>query len=101
MLIKLDTLNKLFDGHMNRTPIWCTGTCCDCGSPFAIEMEKVAGGYGLQGGALHEMGNWQFVVRCETCFQTSSKPDDVGKSAKTPVDGALMDVSFFSMLSDP
>jgi len=100
VLIKLDTLNKLFNGHTNGTPTWCTGTCCGCGSSLAIKMEKVAGGYGLQGGALHEIGDRQFVVRCETCHQTSSKPNDVGKSAETPVDGALMDVTFFSMLSD-
>jgi hypothetical protein len=101
VLIKLRTLNKLFDGQMSGIPISCTGTCCDCGRSVAIRIDKVAGGYGLQGGVLHEIGNWQFMVRCEACHQTSSKPDRVSKSAKTLGDVSVSDVRFFSKLSTP
>jgi hypothetical protein len=101
VLIKLRTLNKLFDDHMNGIPVFCTGTCCDCGRAFAIQIDRVAGGYGFQGGALHEVGNWQFMVRCETCHQISLKPDRVSKSAKTSADVSVSDVRFFSKLSTP
>jgi hypothetical protein len=100
-LIKLATLNRLFDGHMGGIPISCSGTCCDCGRALEIKIDKVAGGYGLQGGALHEIGNWQFMVRCEACYRTSSTPDDVGDSADTPVEVFLTNVSFFWRLSNP
>jgi len=100
MVIKLGTLNKLFDGHMNGIPITSAGTCRDCGKPVAIEIDRVAGGYGLKGGVVYEIGKWQFVVRCETCHQASSKPDNVGKSSKAPVESSLMDVSFFSKLNN-
>ena len=53
-MIKLDTLDKLFDGHINGIPITSAGTCCDCGRPVAIEIDRLAGGCGLKGGALHE-----------------------------------------------
>jgi hypothetical protein len=101
VLIRLDTLNKLFDGQKSGIPILCAGTCCHCGKSVAIQIDKVAGGYGFRGGALHEIGNWQFVVRCETCQQRSSKPEDLGKSAQTPVDASVTDVSFFSKVNNP
>jgi hypothetical protein len=98
VLIKLRTLNKLFDGQMSGTSIFCSGTCCDCGRAVVIQIDKVAGGYGFKGGAPHEIGKWQFVIRCESCHRTTSKPDDVGTSGQTPVDASVADVSFFSKL---
>jgi hypothetical protein len=82
VFIKLVTLNRFFDGHRSGIPISYIGTCCDCGGAVEIQIDRVAGGYGLQGGALHEIGNRRFVVRCETCHQVSSKPDNVGKLAR-------------------
>ena len=58
MLIKLGTLNRLFDGNISGIPISCTGACCDCGRAIEIQIDKVAGGYGLQGGVVHEIENW-------------------------------------------
>ena len=101
MLIKLRTLNKLFDGQMSGIPILCSGTCCGCGKAVVIQIDKVAGGYGFKGRTLYEIGNWQFVVRCDSCHRTISKPDDVGKSGKIPAAAAVTDVGFFSRLSAP
>jgi hypothetical protein len=94
-------MNKLFDGQTTGIPIFCNGTCCGCGRAVAIEIDKVAGGYGFKGGAVHEIGNWQFMVKGDCCQGTSSTPDDVGKSGEIPAAASGTDVGFFSKLSTP
>jgi hypothetical protein len=84
---------------MSGIPVLCSGTCCGCVKAVVIQIDKVAGGYGFRGGAVHEIGNWQFMVRCDSCHRTSLEPDDVGKSGEIPAATAVTDVGFFSKLS--
>ena len=86
---------------MSGLPLSFTGTFCDCGSPAAIQIDKVAGGYALQGGTLHEIGNCQVMVRCERRHQPSLKPDRRSKSTNNRADVSLRDISFFSKLNAP
>jgi hypothetical protein len=69
MLLRLDTLNKLFAGHSSTKPIRSRGICRDCGGEVEIAICRTTGGYGLQGGVLYEPEPKKFIAKCTECYQ--------------------------------
>jgi|GEM_PF-957161 len=69
MLLRLDTLNKLFAGHSSTSPIRSRGICRDCGGEVEIKICRTAGGFGLQGGVLYEPEPKKFIAKCKECYQ--------------------------------
>jgi hypothetical protein len=69
MLLRLDTLNKLFASHSSSKPIRSRGICRDCGGEVEIEICRTTGGFGFQGGVLYEPEPKKFIAKCRECYQ--------------------------------
>jgi hypothetical protein len=69
MLLRLDTLNKLFASHSSTKPIRSRGICRDCGGEVEIRICRTTGGFGLQGGVLYEPEPKKFIAKCRDCYQ--------------------------------
>ena len=72
-IIKVESLNKLFE--RNNNPHTCTyrGKCQTCNSSMNIEISKTSGGYGLLGGVLYESDHEKYVALCNDCYKKFGK----------------------------
>ena len=76
MLAKVETLNKMFEGTYNGTPVIRNGKCHDCGCELTIVIKRTTGGFRLQGGALYEPQMGRFSFKCEACFHINENLND-------------------------
>ena len=89
MLLRLDTLNKLFASHTSTKPIRSRSLCRDCGGEVEIEICRTTGGYGLQGGVLYEPEPKKFIAKCTKCYKkgpellVNQKPKNRNNSSAT------------------
>ena len=68
-LITVKDLKKLFEDIPEKTNITFRGKCSDCGCEVIIEITPVAGGYGLQGGALFNRTDGGYIAKCPDCYK--------------------------------
>ena len=69
MIVKVESLKKLFEHNDNARHIYYEGTCYNCGCDVKIEIAKTTAGYGLLGGVLYEKDPSVFWVRCDSCYK--------------------------------
>jgi len=66
-------LRKMFEQNPEKSSIIIQDRCSDCGCEVIIEITSVAGGFGLQGGALNKNVNGGFSAQCPACFKVKPK----------------------------
>jgi hypothetical protein len=71
-LISVKSLKKLFEDIPEKTNITFRGKCSDCGCEVIIEITPVAGGYGLQGGALFNLTLGGYIAKCPDCYKKTA-----------------------------
>lgn len=73
LLIKLDSLNRMFDQKQNPETITYKDRCYSCGCSVEIEISKTSGGFGLLGGVLYEIGSEEYDAICVGCYERYCK----------------------------
>ena len=68
MIIKVESLNRIFERNYNPNSYWYEGKCHHCECDTKVEITKTTGGYGLQGGVLHESNTLNLPIICSECF---------------------------------
>ncbi len=69
MLIKLNTLNHMFENSPDKSRLSYKSCCHSCGRDLTIDIRHLSSGYGLSGGAIYETGFNRLVAKCEECYQ--------------------------------
>ena len=69
MIVKVDSLNKMFKHNNNERQVHFESTCYNCGCDVKIEIAKTSAGYGFLGGVLYEANPQSFLVRCVHCYK--------------------------------
>jgi hypothetical protein len=78
MLIKLNTLNQMFQSSSDKSHLTVNGCCQSCGKRFSIEIHHLSsGGYGLLGGVLYEQDVNRLIARCEDCYHNDPDPKKI------------------------
>ena len=80
-LIEEETLDRMFNEHVEKRRLKQSGQCYCCGSDVTIIIERTGNGYGFQGGVLYESNTGQFLMQCERCFKKighSTHREDAG-----------------------
>ena len=67
-LVRLNTLQKLFESNSPKSPVFIRKKCSLCGCNVDIELHKTSGGFGLQGGILLEFGD-RTMAQCLKCYE--------------------------------
>ena len=76
-LIKLNTLNQMFEHSPDKARLSFNGSCRSCGHDVTIEIHHHASGYGLLGGVIYEQGLNQLIAKCEECYHTNHNLEDL------------------------
>ena len=79
MLIKLNTLNQMFERSSDKSRLLFKSCCQSCGGDVTIDIYHLSTGYGLAGGAIYEAGFNRLVAKCEECYQINhelANPND-------------------------
>jgi hypothetical protein len=74
MIIKIESLIRIFEKNYNSSHCSYGGKCHNCGCNVEVEITKTAGGYGLQGGVIFETYPEHLVILCGECYKKSGKP---------------------------
>jgi len=74
MLVKTETLARMFDANIDKTHMSYTDRCRSCGRSITIEIHHLSSGYGLLGGALFEEGSNHLSITCESCLKGKTHP---------------------------
>jgi len=69
MLVKTETLARMFEAVTDKTQMVYTDRCRRCGRSITIEIHHLSSGYGLLGGALFENGSDHLSLTCESCLK--------------------------------
>jgi hypothetical protein len=69
MLVKMETLDRMFQTDTDQAEISYTDRCRNCGRSITIEIHQLSSGYGLLGGALFEDGSNHLSLTCESCLK--------------------------------
>ena len=81
MIISLQSLRSLFNRSENSASLDYHSQCHKCGHLVKIEIVQTAGGFGLQGGVLHESNSASLHAECENCYANVSKSGEVPKAS--------------------
>ena len=74
MIIKVETLNRIFEVNNNAGYLCIEGKCNHCQCDTKVEISRTTGGYGLQGGVLYQSNARKSTILCSKCFnKTVSK----------------------------
>ena len=74
MIIKVESLDSMFEQSMPSKHLSYEGTCHNCGHNVEIEIAKTAGGYGLLGGVLYEPEPDNIILICDRCHEKNAYP---------------------------
>ena len=69
MIIKMESIKRMFEQNDASENFTCEGQCHSCHCDVKIEIEKTSGGYGLNGGVIYEQDSDDFVFICENCHK--------------------------------
>jgi len=73
MLIKMNTLDKLFEQSPDKAHLALSRRCQSCGRDVTIEIHHLKSGYGLSGGVIYEPEMDHLIAKCEACYK--NKPN--------------------------
>lgn len=71
MIIRIESLNSLFEKNNNKTQLNFKGRCHSCGCYVEVKISKTSGGYGFNGGTLCEPRQNKILVLCLICYESS------------------------------
>jgi len=69
MLIKMNTLEKMFEQSPDQAHLTFSRRCQSCGRQVNIEIHHLVSGYGLLGGVIYEQGMDHLIAKCEACYK--------------------------------
>ena len=73
MIIKVESLNRIFECHNNANNFSYEGKCHNCECHTKVKITRTAGGYGLQGGVLYESNTQNWSILCSGCFKKNDQ----------------------------
>ena len=73
MLIRMNTLEKMFEQSPEKAHLTFSRRCESCGRDVTIEIYHLDSGFGLLGGVIYEPEMDRLIVKCEACYQ--NKPN--------------------------
>ena len=73
-LVRVDSLDRLFEQNNNPNNLTYKDQCTHCGSVVEIKITRTSGGYGLIGGALCETDPPNYFALCPYCYEKFGKP---------------------------
>ena len=73
MLIKRETLDRMFDNDVGKRHFKQSGKCYNCGSEVEIIIVRTSKGYGFQGGVLYESNTDQIFMLCNRCIRNTER----------------------------
>ena len=76
MIIKVESLDSMFEHNIHAKHLSYEGTCHNCGHYLEVEITKTVGGYGLLGGVLYESNAHKFLLLCGGCFKKTANQID-------------------------
>ena len=68
MIISIESLVELFEENKDLDQSIFGDQCFICGCDVEIAITKTSGGYGFNGGVLHESNPKRLNVLCEICY---------------------------------
>ena len=75
MLIKVQTLDKMFEKNPDKSRMYFNGSCQKCGCHVRLEIHHLSMGYGLLGGVLFEPVANRLLAECEACYK--NRPNSI------------------------
>ena len=69
MLIRMNTLEKMFEQSPDKAHLTLTRRCQTCGRDITIEIHHLESGYGLLGGVIYEPDMDHLIAKCEACYK--------------------------------
>jgi len=72
MIIKVETLNRIFERKNNAGDFSIEGKCNHCECDTKVEITRTTCGYGLQGGVLYESNTRNWPILCSGCFNKTA-----------------------------
>ena len=76
MIIKVESLDRMFEHNIHTKHLSYEGTCHNCGHFLEVEITKTIGGYGLLGGVLYESNPPGSMLLCGGCFKKTANQID-------------------------
>jgi len=73
VIIKVETLNGMFERNNNAGYFCIEGKCNHCECNAKVEITRTSGGYGLQGGVLYESNTRKSPILCSKCFHKMAR----------------------------
>jgi hypothetical protein len=83
MLIKVETLNRIFRGRPDAGLTVYEAVCSDCSMRVRISVSRTATGYGFQGGVLYEPKPAEILAKCPACYK--ARPNWTGARNRASV----------------
>ena len=74
MIITVESLNTMFEGHNSASRCSYRGKCQNCGCDVEVEIIKTSCGYGLKGGILFGTDLENLLVQCCDCHVKFGEP---------------------------
>ena len=74
MIVKVESLDIMFEQSTSSKPLSFEGTCHNCGYDVVVELTKTSGGYGLLGGVLYEPDPDHIILVCDRCHEKQACP---------------------------
>ena len=74
MIIKVESLDSMFERSMPSKHLSYEGTCHNCCCDVEVEIAKTSGGYGLLGGVLYEPDPDNIIIVCDHCYEKDAYP---------------------------
>ncbi len=68
-----DLFQTIFEAFPEKSSVFFSGECSDCGQAVTIEIIPTSGGFGLLGGALVECSTENYAPKCADCYKTNGK----------------------------
>lgn len=68
-----DLFRTIFEAFPEKSNIFITGKCMDCGHAVTIEIVPTSRGFGLLGGALVECSTENYSLKCANCYKSDGK----------------------------
>ena len=72
-MLTLQRLHEIFEHEGNPPEISVKGTCYDCRRDLEVVVAAKDKGWEILGGAIYEIGELDFRIKCDACFKAKPK----------------------------
>jgi len=76
-IIEIQALKKIFEDRPSKSTVTISYKCSVCGKDVLIDITNTSGGFGCNGGLLHEYAFGKYLVTCRNCYDSDKKTSEL------------------------